>query len=59
MAKKVMADEWADTNPADLELRGCLCPGETIEDMVRRIREAIERYMEALAVEEHENRLSR
>ena len=33
--------------------------GETVEEMVKDIQEEIERYLEALAAEENENRLSR
>jgi predicted RNase H-like HicB family nuclease len=64
MAKKVNLGE--EGNPAD-SLRFCAeCPepsggktAETIDEMVRSIKKAMELYFETLTIEARENRLSR
>ena len=40
-------------------LNEIMVQGETIEEIVKNVQEAIDRYIEALAEEETENRLSR
>jgi len=41
------------------EVIGCPCEGETVDEMVKNIQDAIDRYLEVLAVEESVKRLSR
>ena len=55
-----MAEEpEVEVQLAAFEVIGCPCEGVTIEEMMKNIQDAIESYLEALAVEESVKRLSR
>ena len=41
------------------EVSGCESKGESLEEVVRNMKEAIEAYLEMLTAEEQEDRLSR
>jgi len=65
MARKVktgmqneVEKEAAKDLASSLEL-SCQEQGESIDEILKNIQEAVDRYLEALAAEENENRLSR
>ena len=41
------------------EVSGCQSQGESLEEVMKNMKEAIELYLETLTAEEKENRLSR
>jgi len=41
------------------EVTGCQAQGESFDEVIKNIKEAIEIYLETLTAEERENRLSR
>jgi hypothetical protein len=64
MARKVKTAVQSEIKAAEclasaLEVDCNQSQGESIEEVVKNLKEAIDRYMEALAAEENENRLSR
>ncbi len=64
MARRVQSVSEGQTEESEALVSalqaGCdLAPGDTIEDVINQLQKAIDRYLEALAAEERENRLSR